>query len=105
MSETQATIDEWRLTTFGSGGTTIRAAGRANQEMAELLMNLAEDLAHPKAAQEVADIVICMYGVASRLGVDLHAEVDAKMAVNRARTWRLTGDGHGYHVTEGSSEK
>jgi len=28
--------------------------------------------------------------------------VDAKMAINRARRWNLTGDGHGQHVGEES---
>lgn len=28
------------------------------------------------------------------------AGVDAKMGVNRARTWSTTGDGHGQHVED-----
>lgn len=35
---------------------------------------------------------------AERLGVDLHAEIDRKMAVNRGRTWKRDSTGHGYHV-------
>lgn len=40
----------------------------------------------------------------TQLGHDLRAEVDAKMAINRAREWKLDGHGHGQHVklNEGS---
>lgn len=31
-------------------------------------------------------------------GGDLPAAIDAKMAVNRTRVWRRSGDGHGYHT-------
>lgn len=96
--ETQETIETWRQATFGTPVTTARMAARANEEMAELLRALTVDDSHPKAASEVADVVICLYGVASRLGVDLHAEVDRKMAVNRQRVWKVTDQGHGYHV-------
>jgi hypothetical protein len=44
MIETQATIDEWRVATFGTG-STLRAAIRANEEMAELLRCLADPCA------------------------------------------------------------
>jgi hypothetical protein len=30
--------------------------------------------------------------------MDLNEQVDAKMAVNRARKWKATGDGTGGHV-------
>jgi hypothetical protein len=32
-------------------------------------------------------------------------EVDRKMAINRSRKWRLTGDGHGYHTSEPTAEE
>jgi hypothetical protein len=35
---------------------------------------------------------------------DLLEHVDAKMQVNRARKWRLDGNGHGQHVEEGDIE-
>lgn len=40
--------------------------------------------------------------IASLYGEDLHARVDAKMAVNRKREWRPDGRGHGQHVDRGS---
>lgn len=98
--ETQETIEEWRLATFGPGGSNARLAARANEEMAELLKALTGDEWDPKAVDEIADVVIVLYGLASRFKVDLHAEVDQKMARNRARQWRLDGTGHGYHLPE-----
>lgn len=96
--EDQATIAEWCDATFGPVGSNVRVASRANEEMAELVTALALDEHHAKAAEEIADIVIILYRLAHRLGADLHAEVDRKMAINRGRAWRLDGSGHGYHV-------
>lgn len=41
-----------------------------------------------------------LHGLCSVLGRDLLAEVDAKMAVNRARVWKKDGTGHGYHLRD-----
>ena len=98
--ETQASISLWAEETFGPAGSNVRVAARANEEMAELLRALAVDDADPKAGEEVADIVIVLYRLAARLGVDLHAEIDRKMVKNRSREWKLDGTGHGYHVAK-----
>lgn len=97
--ETQKTITEWADATFGYSQTNLRMAARANEEMAELLRVLAaNDEAHEKAAEEVADVFIVLYRLADYLGVDIHAEIDRKMAVNRRRQWKVDATGHGYHV-------
>jgi hypothetical protein len=96
--ENQFTISAWAEQTFGPAGSNVRVAARANEEMAELLRALSVDEKHPKAAEEVADIFIVLYRVATRLGVDIHAEIERKMANNRKREWKLDGSGHGYHV-------
>jgi NTP pyrophosphatase (non-canonical NTP hydrolase) len=96
--ETQATITHWADETFGTPETNVRVAARANEEMAELLRALSLYDKHPKAAEEIADVVIVLYRLAARLGAVLHDEVDRKMAKNRARTWALDGTGNGYHV-------
>jgi NTP pyrophosphatase (non-canonical NTP hydrolase) len=98
MIETQTTIFAWREEAFGPIVSSIRLAARANEEMAELIRALATDDNHPKAAEEVADVAIILYTLATRLGIDLHAEIDRKMAVNRTRVWKRDGTGHGYHV-------
>lgn len=99
-TENQKTIEEWRRATFGMPLSRMRIAVRANEEMAELLRALSTDDNDPKAASEIADVVIVLYSVAELLGVDLHTEVDRKMAINRARRWSLDGTGHGYHVRD-----
>lgn len=83
--ETFDTIAQWCEETFGSI-TPPRIAERANEEMIELL-------ADPQRVEEAADVVI----VLSRYP-GLWDAVQRKMAVNRGRTWRLMGDGTGYHV-------
>jgi hypothetical protein len=171
--ETQATITAWATEAFGpDDGTDFRIAARANDELAELLREIAGG--HSTAAAicaEAADVVIVLARLATQHGVhvlraarhwdgallangvtplavaavkhmakllhimstrrlrkrgeeamrleagflllevagnmwaichhsgrDILAEVDAKMAINRARTWRLDGAGCGYHV-------
>lgn len=96
--ETQVSISQWAEKTFGPGGTNAHAIARANREMADLLEHVTADDEHPEAAEEVADIVIVLYRVATRLGVDLHERIDAKMAQNRVRKWKPDRTGHGYHV-------
>lgn len=98
MRETQRSVSEWAEATFGAAAGNARIAARANEEMAELLRALTADDRHPKAAEEIADVVIVLYRLATRLGVDLVAEIDRKMAINRTREWRLDNTGHGYHV-------
>lgn len=98
VHETQGTISRWAEETFGPSGSNARAIARANREMAELLEHVTGDDRHPEAAEEIADIVIVLSRVMTRLGADLQGEIDRKMATNRARKWRLDGTGHGYHV-------
>lgn len=100
MSETQQSVSAWADAVFGAVGSNARVAARANEEMAELMRALTSDDSHEKAAEEVADIVIILYRLASRLGVDLHAEIDRKMAINRTRVWSPDNTGHGYHVRD-----
>lgn len=98
--ETQQSVSDWAQATFGPASTNARVAARANEEMAELLRHLTNDDTHPQAAAEIADIVIILYRLATRLGVDLGDEVDSKMTINRSRKWNMSDDGHGYHVRE-----
>lgn len=35
--------------------------------------------------------------VCKRVGIDLATAIELKMQVNRKRTWKLDGSGHGYH--------
>jgi hypothetical protein len=100
MMETQDTIANWANDTFGPVGSNARVAARANEEMAELLRKLAADDKHQGAPEEIADVVIVLCRLATRLGSNLWDEVERKMAINRTRKWELTQDGHGYHVRD-----
>jgi NTP pyrophosphatase (non-canonical NTP hydrolase) len=93
MHETQESISAWIEQTFGTAGSNICVATKANEEMAELLSILAINDQHPLAAEEIADIVILCYRLATRLGVDLHDQVDKKMAVNRTSFWDVAAVG------------
>ena len=85
VGETWASISEWQKATFGPV-TLDRLAGRANEEMQELL-------ADPSDVSEAADVCIALAGYPG-----LAEAIDAKMAVNRTRKWVLNGDGTGQHV-------
>lgn len=104
MKETQESISQWANETFGVAGSNARVAARANEEMAELLRALTADENHPKAAEEIADIVIVLSRLATRLGVDMIEEIQNKMQINRSRQWSLDKTGHGYHVRQKESE-
>lgn len=96
-AETQNTISQWAVDTFGFASSNARVAARANEEMAELLKLLTIDDSAPQAGEEIADIFIVLYRLAQRMGYDIQQEVDRKMVINRIRAWALDGSGHGYH--------
>ncbi len=48
--------------------------------------------------REAADVVILLHRLVALAGMDLSEQVDAKMAINRARKWKAAGDGTGGHV-------
>jgi NTP pyrophosphatase (non-canonical NTP hydrolase) len=104
MAESQHSISEWAEETFGPSGSDVRVAARANEEMAELLRACCmDDVSAEKKREEIADVVIVLCRLMTRLGGDLNKEIDRKMAVNRQRIWRRDGSGHGYHHVEGRS--
>jgi len=169
--ETQSTISQWQVATFGVPTDRWRYIARLAEEMAELLVQVTNSETNADAiAEECADCWIVACGIATMMSVNLEqatndsseramsvdldlpwarayaaemlphlhgllrhfntpataprhlgaigrylkivagrlrgaesplslsAAVDAKMRINRARRWNLTGDGHGYHV-------
>lgn len=128
--ETSASIAAWQNETFGPATTDLKRvmktwamisnamsavawetdlsvsrpnlsrAIRAAEELAELIELLSASDDDPKAPREVADIDIVLRGIDAAHGVERSEQVDAKMVINRARTWHVTGDGHGQHVKE-----
>lgn len=96
MKETQESISQWAETTFGPC-SALSAATRANKEMSELLHKFAYGSDLATKLDEVADVAICLYRVASMLGGNLSRAIDDKMTINRAREWTMTPGGHGQH--------
>lgn len=90
--ETIASIVAWCDETFGPAGA-YRVARRANEEMQELLEKTPADEWTDDARIEAADVLIVLLRTP-----DIWAAIEQKMAINRKRQWRLTGDGCGYHV-------
>lgn len=96
-TETSNTIRVWGDATFGEVKDLAALVARARGEMDELEQALrAGDFA--EAGREAADVVILLHRLVALAGMDLNEQVDAKMAINRARTWKAAGDGTGGHV-------
>lgn len=118
MAETQESVGEWRQATFGradphSPRMALRlleeavelavAAGADGFDVEELVEKALERAARKKRgvvaiAKEIGDVGVTLYAAAEVYGCDAAAQIDAVMRVNRARTWRSTGDGCGQHV-------
>lgn len=86
----------------GDHPTVARRAARFGV-MASANLGIAMSfLEHDDNASGVAGVVQACIGwlatLANLLGTTLQAEIDKKMAINRAREWKLDGTGHGYHV-------
>lgn len=108
MKETQASIYQWAVETFGEAKSELHIYGRAKDEFQELEMALIDGVQLPdytfrnpeRIVEEIADVVIVLSQIAERLGLDLGEAIDRKMAINREREWRTNGDGTGQHVEE-----
>lgn len=96
-TETSNTIRQWGDATFGEVKDLAVLVRRARGELDELLEAVqAKDT--PEIGKEAADVAILLHRLLALAGMDLAEQVDAKMEVNRARTWRAAGDGTGGHV-------
>jgi hypothetical protein len=91
--ETFASIIEWGDKTFGPAEPS-RIISRAGEEWREMI---AADADVPTEAADVIIVLLRMPGIAEA--------IQRKMAVNRARVWKLMGDGTGYHVPSPLSPK
>ena len=96
-TETSKSIRDWGDKTFGKVSDLSALVARARGELDELDQAIkTNDTA--EIGREAADVVILLHRLVALAGMDLAAEVDAKMAVNRARKWKAAGDGTGGHV-------
>ncbi len=96
-TETSNSIRAWGDETFGKVADLSALIARARGELDELDEAIkAND--RPEIGREAADVVILLHRLVALAGMELSEQVDAKMAVNRARTWKAAGDGTGGHV-------
>lgn len=98
MKENQRSITYWADETFGYAASDLKVWERFMDEVREL--EAAMYVSNVAAGRECADVLITLYRLADYLHVDLNAEVDRKMAINRARKWHTNGDGTGQHIEE-----
>ena len=81
--ETQKTISDWQVATFGAVGSNYSYALRAAEEMVELMQAIERGDPAARIAEEAADVAIVLAGLGERMGRDLFAG-------NRAAKLRVT---------------
>lgn len=98
--ETQYTISDWADKTFGFPKSLDVVINRMLEEVEELkaIDYKSNEANLEKVADECADVYITLCRITSTLGFDLHACVNHKMQINRARKWKRSGDGTGKHI-------
>ena len=95
-SETVQTVTTWANETFGQA--TIEAQiERGKKEFIELLQLQEVDHDNAQLAEEAADVCICLYRVIGTLDPEA---INKKMKKNRARKWKVDGNGTAQHVGE-----
>ena len=82
---------------YCTGWKPLQSACQANNCLAEALQLLAAG-SGMGAMDGIEEAVYFLATLLQRLGSDLETEIDRKMITNRARAWKVTDDGHGYHV-------
>src|SRR5262249_4311917 len=97
--ENQRSVSDWATKTFGNPTPEV-AVRRLLKEAYELEKKIEEGCSHEEIADEVADIFITGYKVFDVIGYQATACVDHKMEINRARKWKLHGDGTGQHIED-----
>lgn len=93
-SETIASVTTWANETFGPATIEVQI-DRAWKEFRELLQLRGLDT--DKIAEEAADVCICLFRVIGTLDPEA---INKKMAKNRARQWKVDGQGCAQHVGE-----
>jgi NTP pyrophosphatase (non-canonical NTP hydrolase) len=96
--ETQKSISEWAIKTFGQPITTDIIFDRFMSEITELSERFSDCRDPEYLKDECADCLIILYQFCQESGFDLHDAVDQKMTINRNRKWKTKGDGVGQHI-------
>lgn len=98
MKETVESVSKWAEETFGPS-TPEATLKRAMEEIDELIewrrWALRAARHNPiELAEEAADVCITLYRYIHLVDPDA---IEKKMKVNRARKWKITGEGVGQH--------
>ena len=84
----QDRISRWQMETFGSAQTINAIDCHLIQEFSEFL----EAPSPTDEAEEMADLVILLMGRATIMGINLIAETERKLAINKTRKWAPPDD-------------
>ena len=120
--ESQRSVADWRYSVFGRAKSPEHVVGRMVMEVGELMAVIGypicgleiehhgREISHEECypveytpeqleaiRDEMADVLVVLYGAADEFGIDLRAALDAKMATNRARKWDVSAPGLGRH--------
>lgn len=82
----------WQRVTFADGTEEGR--------IKHFLEEIEEYLADPSGGEEAADVFLLFVAIYANRGIDLRAEVERKLAINKARTWVKVPGGYSKHVAE-----
>jgi NTP pyrophosphatase (non-canonical NTP hydrolase) len=96
-NENQQSISIWAEETFGPAKDPVVLVDRAIIEMKEL-REAVQSNNTTEIGKETADVLILLYRLLSRYGLDTSDVVTLKMAENRLRKWLPKGDGTGSHI-------
>lgn len=98
MIDIQARVNKWQDEAFGDLNTFENIRYKLAEEISELAADVwpqpgtfvdpERPVAHrEKIAEESADVVIVLMGLAKNQGFDLLEEVERKLEINKAREW------------------
>lgn len=90
MKETQDSIARWSRSVFGDSSTPARVAARVNEEMAELLRTMASPGNKVEAAEEAADVTICLAVLGSKLHFHVYDPAIVPIGALKGMTSRMT---------------
>lgn len=98
MTENQSTVNAWQRETFGPQTDRQAIAEKLWDEMRELHRAVSQSASCKRVTDELADVQIVLWQLAGSYSIDLQCATDAKMMVNRGRSWNVRGDGTAQHV-------
>lgn len=96
LDELVEEIFEWQQATF----LDATEEGRIKHFEEEV----EEYLDDPSNGEEAADAFMLFVAIFKNNGIDLNAEVEKKLAINKSRVWKKVPGGYSKHVVEGPSE-